>query len=92
MTGNNKNAPKTEEKKDEPTSIQISRAFKATLDELPGKSYEDKLRGLMARSPPPEADADDDRVTLKMTEATFRQLIAWQPSVLMSDMLQKSRV
>lgn len=80
------------EKTESPTTTaQISRDLKAAIDELPGATFEDKVRGLLIAREIKQAP-EKGMVTLRMQEMHYRRLLVMQPSTVMSDILQKARV
>jgi len=83
---------KQEEKTESPTTTaQISRELKAVIDELPGDTFEDKIRGLLITKTVKDAP-EDGMIVLKMPETNYRRLLVMQSSTVLSDMLQKARV
>jgi len=85
--------PKQEEKPEQPKKEQIKVApeVKAELDKLPGETYDDKIRSLLITKSVNEADKEG-KVTLIMSKRSFEQVLAFQPSQVTSDILQKARV
>ena len=88
-----KTTTKTKDEKTESptTTAQISRELKAVIDELPGDTFEDKVRGLLINKTVKDTP-EDGMITLKMPETNYRRLLVMQSSTVLSDMLQKARV
>ena len=90
-----KTAPKQEEKKVEQqdTTMRIPLDLKAEIEKMrkPQESAADVVRRLLINRAVKEA-SEDGTVLLKLTEKNYTTLVAFQPTVALSEMLTTARV
>ena len=81
-----------EEKKESlTTTIQVSRKLRAVIDELPGETTEEKIRGLMLQKLAVEAP-ENDKIHLIVDKIAYAKLVTWQPSAALREILVNAKV